>query len=96
MGIQRRQFSKAFKAKVALEAIRGDGSINELASKHKVHPTQILLWKKHALEKLPDLFVDGRAKPAGGEADLAQELYQQIGQMKVELDFLKKKFGLHG
>ena len=96
MGIQRRQFSKAFKAKIALEAIRGDESLNELASRHQVHPTQILLWKKHALEKLPDLFVDGRAKPSDGEAELAKELYRQIGQMKVELDFLKKKFGLHG
>jgi len=96
MGIQRRQFSKAFKAKVALEAIQGHESINALASRHKVHPTQIILWKQHALEKLPDLFVDGRAKPDNGDGDLTKELYQQIGQMKVELDFLKKKFGLHG
>ena len=96
MGKSRRKFSKAFKAKVALEAIQGERSINELAQTHDVHPTQILAWKKLALDQLPELFIDGRGQPPRGDSELTKQLYQEIGRMKVELDFLKKKLGLHG
>ena len=79
---------------MALEAIRGERTVNELASLFQVHPSQIAAWKKQALEGLPQLFSDGRAKKQQGEEDLKAQLYQEIGQLKVELDFLKKKSGL--
>ncbi len=91
---KRRRHSGAFKAKVAVEAIRGERRVNELASLFQVHPSQIATWKKQALEGLPELFGDGRARREQGEDDLKAQLYQQIGQLKVELDFLKKKSGL--
>jgi len=91
---KRRRHSGAFKAKVAVEAIRGERTVNELASLFQVHPSQIATWKKQALEGLPELFSDGRARREQGEDDLKAQLYQQIGQLKVELDFLKKKSGL--
>jgi len=91
---KRRRHSGAFKAKVAVEAIRGERTVNELASLFQVHPSQIATWKKQALEGLPELFSDGRARREQGEDDLKAQLYQQIGQLKVELDFLRKKSGL--
>ena len=91
---KRRRHSGTFKAKVAVEAIRGERTANELASLFQVHPSQIASWKKQALQGLPELFADGRTKKQQGEDDLKGQLYQQIGQLKVELDFLKKKSGL--
>jgi len=91
---KRRRHSGTFKAKVAVEAIRGERTVNELASLFQVHPSQIATWKKQALQGLPELFADGRTKKQPGEDDLKGQLYQQIGQLKVELDFLKKKSGL--
>jgi transposase-like protein len=91
---RRKRHSAEFKAKVALEGIRGERSINELASLYQVHPSQIAAWKKRALEGMADLFADGRRKGRQDEEALKAQLYQQIGQMKVELDFLKKKSGL--
>jgi putative transposase len=93
MSMPRRQHSAAFKAKVALEAIRGERTLNELAADYGVHPVQITQWKKLALEELPKIFSSRRgAKPKEEEA-LRAALYQQIGQLKVELDWLKKKVG---
>lgn len=57
---ERRKFGKAFKAKVAIEAIKGEKTVNEIASVYEVHPNQVSLWKKQALEKLPDAMADGR------------------------------------
>jgi transposase-like protein len=91
---RRRRHSAKFKAKVALEAIRGERSAGELASLYQVHPSQIAAWKKRALEGMADLFADGRCKGAQNDEALRGQLYQQIGQMKVELDFLKKRSGL--
>jgi transposase-like protein len=93
MPMPRRQHSAEFKAKVVLEAIRGERTINELATVYGVHPVQITQWKKMVLEALPKLFSRRRgAKPKEEEA-LKAALYQQIGQLKVELDWLKKKVG---
>jgi transposase-like protein len=93
---QRKKYSAAFKAKVALEAIRGDKTVNELAGLYQVHPCQVVAWRKRLEEEMPRLFQDGRGKrPEDGEA-LQAQLYQQIGQLKVELDFLKKKTGMLG
>src|SRR2546426_7934910 len=94
MTIQRRQHSGAFKAKVALEAIRGERPVNELAADYGVHPVQITQWKRVALEALPDIFSSRRGAKHKDEETLKATLYQQIGQLKVELDWLKKKAGL--
>ena len=96
MSMQRRQHSADFKAKVALEAIRGERTVNELAAEYGVHPVQITQWKKVALEELPKIFSSRRGAKHKEEEALKAALYQQIGQLKVELDWLKKKVGLTG
>ena len=93
MTMQRRQHSAEFKAKVALEALRGERTINALAAEYGVHPVHITQWKKVLLEEVPKLFSSRRgAKPKEEEA-LQAALSQQIGQLKVELDWLKKNVG---
>lgn len=87
----RKRYDGAFKAKVALEAVKGERTIAEIASETGVHPNQIGQWKKHLLAELPDLFSDKRKKREQSSAELESELYKQIGQLKVELDWLKKK-----
>jgi putative transposase len=89
----RKRFDKSFKAKVALEALKGEETISELASRYEVHPNQISKWKKQALEGLPDLFGDKRQKGNKSASDREAELFEQIGRLKVELDWLKKKSG---
>ncbi len=91
---ERRRHSAQFKAKVALEAIRAERTVNELAGLYQVHPSQIAAWKRRALEGVAELFGEDRQKLQKSDEDLKAELYQQIGQLKVELDFLKKKSGL--
>ena len=94
MTTTRKQYSPQFKARVALESIRGEKTLSQLGSQFKVHPMQIAKWRKAAIEQLPDLFVDGRTrKPNGTEGD-SDALYQEIGRLKVELDWLKKKVGM--
>jgi transposase-like protein len=90
---KRRNHSAAFKAKVALAAAKGDKTIAELASQHEVHASQINKWKKHLLESLPDIFSCRRQKDHQDQEALTAQLYQQIGQLKVGLDWLKKKSG---
>ena len=92
MGTPRKRYDAAFKARVALAAIKGDRTIAELASETGVHPHQISKWKKHALEELPDIFSGSRQKREQSSEELESELYKQIGQLKVELDWLKKKY----
>ena len=89
---QHRNFGKAFKAKVAIEAIKGEKTINEIASIYEVHPNQVRQWKKLALEKLPGAMADGRTKKARDSKPVDEEkLHQKIGQQAVEIDFLKKE-----
>jgi transposase-like protein len=92
--MQRQQYSADFKAKVALDALKGLKTINELASEYGVHPTQINQWKKQAQEDLPTLFSTGRSRKEKSQDDLTASLYQQIGQLTMELDWLKKKSGV--
>jgi transposase-like protein len=87
----RRRFSAAFKAKVALEAIRGQRTAAELAGEHQVHPGQITAWKKQLLAAAQEAFSDHRGQERQQQQELVAQLYQQIGQLKVEVDFLKKK-----
>lgn len=94
MARRRRRFSAEFKAKVALEAIRGQKTVAELAGEHEVHANQISQWKKQLLEALPEVFGRRREQDAARQEELTDRLYQQIGQLKVELDWLKKKSGM--
>ena len=87
----RKTYTANFKAKVALEAIKGDRSLAELASRYEVHATQIGVWRKALVAGMPDIFSDKRRKKeARGEEEPAR-LYEEIGRLKVELDWLKKK-----
>src|SRR5438105_1717054 len=90
----RRMHSPAFKAKVALEALKETKTIAELASTYSVHSTQITKWKKQALDILTLGFGSGQKQRDKDDRELVQELYQQIGRLKVEIDFLKKKMGI--
>ena len=90
---KRRNHSAAFKAKVALAAIKGDKTIAELAREYEVHPNQITQWKKQLLDSLPEVFSRRRKHEQRDQETLTSELYQQIGQLKVELDWLEKKSG---
>ena len=91
---QRNNYSAEFKAKVAIAAIKGDKTVNEIASTYSVHPNQVTTWKKQALSIIPDAFSSRQARQAESDEELKARLYQQIGQLKVELDWLKKKVGL--
>ena len=93
MARKRRRLSAEFKAKVALDAVRGQKTVSQLASEHQVHANQISQWKKQLLEALPEVFGRRREQDATQQQELVSELYQQIGQLKVELDWLKKKSG---
>ena len=90
---KRRNHSAQFKVKVAFAAAKGQNTIAELAKEYKVHPTQIVQWKKHLMDSLPEIFSVRRKKEQQEQKFLTNELYQQIGQLKVELDWLKKKSG---
>lgn len=93
MAGQRKRYSVEIKARVALEAIRGHKTANEIASEYGVHPTQIAQWKKQVLDELPLMFSSRVAERGKADEALIANLYQQIGQLKVELDWLQKKTG---
>ena len=95
MSVKRRKFSATEKAKIALEAIKGDQTMAQIASKYAVHASQINTWKKQVLAYLPNAFSEkDKQEVVGYESQLA-ELYEQIGRLKVENDFLKKKSELY-
>jgi transposase-like protein len=85
---ERKSYTASFKAKVALEAIKGQRTINEIASAFEVHPNQVTQWKKQAVSQLSEIFSNGRARADAADEELRNQLYQQIGQLKVELDWL--------
>jgi len=88
---KRRLHSAEFKAKVAVAALRGDRTLSELATTYEVHPIQITKWKKQAVAGLPQVFAARPDAAAAEQEALKAVLYQEIGQLKVELDWLKKK-----
>lgn len=89
---KRRNFSPDFKAKVALAAIRGDGTIAELASRYKVHPNMIGKWKREALEGLKETFSHGAGPAHRDHEEEVKRLQAKIGELVVERDFLAKAF----
>lgn len=93
MPTPRRSYSAEFKAKLALDAIKGRQTINELAAAHGVHPNQISQWRTQLLEAAPGIFSERGTQRQKAAEELQAQLYQQIGQLKVELDWLKKKLG---
>jgi len=94
MPTQRNHYPADFKARVALEALKGHKTVNQIASEYGVHPNQVSAWKKQLKGELPQIFSPRRAKQAEEEEALKARLYQQIGQLQVELDWLKKKAGV--
>ncbi len=87
---KRRRFTAEFKARVALEALRGDKPIQEIAARHKVHPNQVSTWKRQALDGLGAIFSNGADK-AGAEREVEiHDLHAKIGQLTVERDFLAR------
>jgi transposase len=91
--MKRKQHSKEFKAKVAVETLKGHKTISEIAAEYEVHPTQINTWKKRALEALPEAFSRGQDREAAQQEAEQDRLYQQIGKLQVEVNWLKKKTG---
>ena len=90
MGSTRKKHSAAFKVKVALAALKGDKTLAQLSSEFGVHSNQIQQWKKRLKTEAPNLFSTRRSKAERDAEELESELYRQIGQLKVELDWLKK------
>ena len=88
---KRKIYSAGMKAKVALEAVKAEKTLNELASAYEVHPHQVKQWKKQLVEGASELFARGRSAEEKGQEELTTRLYQQIGQLQVELNWLKKK-----
>jgi len=93
MSKKRRQHSAEFKAQVGLEALRGIEPIHTIAAKHQVHPVQVSQWKKEVTERLPEVFSQKPDADAKAMKERETELFEEIGRLKMELEWLKKKAG---
>ena len=93
--MKRKKYDPKFKAKVAFEVAKGLRTVNEIAAEYSVHPNMITKWKKQLISGLPELFSNGnkRLKEEAKNEELLASLYQKIGKLEVELDWLKKKSG---
>ncbi len=87
---KRRRFTAEFKAKVALEALRGDRTIQEIAARHKVHPNQVSTWKRQAVDGLGEVFSNGADQALRDHESEVHDLHAKIGQLTVERDFLAR------
>ena len=96
MARKRKSHTAAVKAQVALAAVKGDKTISELASLHGVHPTMIHAWKKQLLDNAEEIFQNGAKTSSSEQEALQGQLYEQIGRLKTELDWLKKKAASFG
>ncbi len=90
----RKQYSADLKAKIAVEAVKGQRTVQEIASHYGIHPTMVTNWKKQLLDGAAEIFSSGKIHVAEADEQLKAELYQQIGKLQVEVDWLKKKSGL--
>lgn len=95
MPLTKRQHSPAFKARIALELLKADEAVSQICSRYALHPTQARRWKQEAIAGLPQLFSDQAVKQLKRKDEFIEELYRQIGQLKVELEWLKKKTGVN-
>jgi putative transposase len=91
---QRRRHDGAFKTRVVVEAMGGQRTVNEIAGSYGVHPSQVAKWKAEALKGLPEVLSDGRRAQADRDVETEARLYQQIGRLTMEVEYLKKKLGL--
>lgn len=89
----RRRFSAEFKAKVALEAIRGEQTINDLAARYELHPNMITNWKRQAIDNMAAVFSGAAERNSKADEGQIKDLHAKIGQLTVERDFLAKAFG---
>jgi transposase len=91
--MKRKTFPAKFKAKVAIAALKGQQTVNQIASEFEVHATQVNAWKKLLLDESADIFSRGKSQQSSDSEDEKDKLYSQIGRLKVEVDWLKKKTG---
>ena len=91
---QRKQYSADLKAKIAVEAVKGQRTIQEIASHYSVHPNQVTQWKKQLLDGASEVFSSGREHAGEADEQMKAEIYQQVGKLQMELDWLKKKSGM--
>ena len=96
MARPRKSYTAAFKAQVALAAVKGDSTANELAAKHGIHPTLVSNWKKALLDGAPGLFDEGGKPARAQDRPDPAELFEQIGRLKMELEWLQKKLPADG
>jgi transposase-like protein len=94
MKSQRKQYSAEQKARIALEAIKGQRTVNEIAGSYGIHPSQVMTWKKQLTDGAAQLFESRRGRRGSGEEPETAVLYQHIGQLQVEPGWLKKKSGI--
>ncbi len=92
----RKSYNATEKAKIALEALKGNLTQSQITSKYGVHATQISSWRKQLLDGIPDIFSDRKQEKDKTQTELIEELYKNIGQLKIELDWMKKKSELFG
>jgi transposase-like protein len=90
----RKRYTADFRARVALEAIKGERSVSELASHYEVHPNHVTSWKKQLLEEMPGIFSDKRKREKLAEEDDKSKLYEEIGRLKIEVDWLRYNLDL--
>ena len=88
---KRKTFTDKFKSKIALDAIKGIKTVNELASEYKVHPNQVSQWKKQLVLHAPESFARGKSTSARSEEELTAPLYEEIGRLKMDIKWLEKK-----
>ncbi len=91
MGRKRRTFTDGFKAKVAIDAVKGLKTLAQLATQYQVHPNQVSEWKKQLLLNAPGLFSENKNKRAKTEEELTAPLYEEIGRLKMDVKWLEKK-----
>jgi len=89
--MQRKRYDPEFKARVAFEALKGEETLSALSSKYGIHPNQITKWKKQLKSGMKEIFKNGQPKSDEKNEELENKLYEEIGRLKFELDWLKKK-----